>query len=39
MAKQIMTTGNPLPKEHVPCEEEVAQGLKRQELKNSESVG
>lgn len=38
MAKQIMTTGNPLPKEDVPSEE-VAQGLKRQELKNSESVG
>uniref|UniRef100_A0A3B4GPM2 Proteasome activator subunit 4 n=1 Tax=Pundamilia nyererei TaxID=303518 RepID=A0A3B4GPM2_9CICH len=39
VAKQIMTTGNPLPKEDVPSEEEVAQGLKRQELKNSESVG
>uniref|UniRef100_A0AAX7SGS9 Proteasome activator subunit 4 n=1 Tax=Astatotilapia calliptera TaxID=8154 RepID=A0AAX7SGS9_ASTCA len=37
VAKQIMTTGNPLPKEDVPSEEEVAQGLKRQELKNSES--
>uniref|UniRef100_A0A669EMM0 Proteasome activator subunit 4a n=1 Tax=Oreochromis niloticus TaxID=8128 RepID=A0A669EMM0_ORENI len=39
LAKQIMITGNPLPEELVPSEEEVAEGLKRQELKNSESVG
>uniref|UniRef100_A0A8C9XF59 Proteasome activator subunit 4 n=1 Tax=Sander lucioperca TaxID=283035 RepID=A0A8C9XF59_SANLU len=38
VAKQLMITGNPVPKEPVPSEEEVAEGLNRQELKNSESV-
>lgn len=38
MAKQLMITGNPLPEESVLSEEEAAEGLKRQELKNSESV-
>ncbi|XP_075933535.1 proteasome activator complex subunit 4A isoform X1 [Anarhichas minor] len=38
VAKQLMITGNPVPKEAVPSEEEAADGLKRQELKNSESV-
>lgn len=33
-----MTTGNPLPEEPVPSEEEVADGLRRQELKNKESI-
>ncbi|KAA8583909.1 hypothetical protein FQN60_015117 [Etheostoma spectabile] len=38
VAKQLMITGNPVPKEPVPSEDEVAEGLNRQELKNSESV-
>ncbi|XP_029305181.1 proteasome activator complex subunit 4A isoform X1 [Cottoperca gobio] len=38
VAKQLMTTGNPVPNEPVPPEEEVAESVKRQELKNSESV-
>uniref|UniRef100_UPI0037E73473 proteasome activator complex subunit 4A n=1 Tax=Semicossyphus pulcher TaxID=241346 RepID=UPI0037E73473 len=38
VAKQLMITGNPPPVEPVPSEEEAAEGLKRQELKNSESV-
>uniref|UniRef100_A0A8C2WJH7 Proteasome activator subunit 4 n=1 Tax=Cyclopterus lumpus TaxID=8103 RepID=A0A8C2WJH7_CYCLU len=38
VAKQLMITGNPVPKEPVPPEEEAAEGLKRQELKNLESV-
>ncbi len=38
MAKQLMITGNPLSEDPVPAEEEVAKGLNRQELKNSESV-
>ncbi|KAG7241635.1 hypothetical protein INR49_025411 [Caranx melampygus] len=38
VAKQLMITGNPFPVDPVPSEEEVAEGVKRQELKNSESV-
>lgn len=38
MAKQLMITGNPFPKDPVPSEEEAEEGVKRQELKNSESV-
>uniref|UniRef100_A0A8D3D7I1 Proteasome activator subunit 4 n=1 Tax=Scophthalmus maximus TaxID=52904 RepID=A0A8D3D7I1_SCOMX len=38
VAKQLMITGNPFPEDPVPSEEESADGLKRQELKNSESV-
>lgn len=38
MAKQLMITGNPFSEDPVPSEEETAQGLKKQELKNSESV-
>uniref|UniRef100_A0A3Q0SVQ3 Proteasome activator subunit 4 n=1 Tax=Amphilophus citrinellus TaxID=61819 RepID=A0A3Q0SVQ3_AMPCI len=38
VAKQIMTTGNPLPEELVSSEEEVAECLKRQELKNTDFV-
>ncbi|KAE8280512.1 Proteasome activator complex subunit 4B [Larimichthys crocea] len=38
VAKQLMITGNPFPKDPVPSEEEAAEGLKRQEIKNSESV-
>lgn len=38
MAKQLMITGNPFPEEPVPSEEETAEGLNRQELKNSESI-
>lgn len=33
-----MTTGNPIPEEPVLVEDEAAEGLKRQKLKNSESV-
>ena len=33
-----MTAGNPTPEEPVPAENEAAEGLKRQKLKNSESV-
>ncbi|XP_076019061.1 proteasome activator complex subunit 4A isoform X2 [Genypterus blacodes] len=39
VSKQLMVTGNPIPEEPVPSEEELAEGLRRQELKNSESVG
>ncbi len=38
MAKQLMITGNPLAEDPVPSEEEAAEALKRQEIKNSESV-
>lgn len=38
VAKQLMVTGNPLSAEPVPSDENVAEGLQRQELKNSESV-
>ncbi|KAM7385735.1 hypothetical protein PAMP_001796 [Pampus punctatissimus] len=38
VAKKLMVTGNPFPKEPVVSEEEAAEGLKRQDLKNSESV-
>ncbi|XP_054654643.1 proteasome activator complex subunit 4A [Dunckerocampus dactyliophorus] len=38
VAKQLMVTGNPLPKDPVPSEEETSEGVKRQQLKNSESV-
>ncbi|XP_018548726.1 proteasome activator complex subunit 4A isoform X1 [Lates calcarifer] len=38
VAKQLMITGNPFSEDPVPSEEETAQGLKKQELKNSESV-
>uniref|UniRef100_A0AAQ4QJM9 Proteasome activator subunit 4a n=1 Tax=Gasterosteus aculeatus aculeatus TaxID=481459 RepID=A0AAQ4QJM9_GASAC len=38
VANQLMITGNPVPKEPVPSEEEAADGLKRQESKNFESV-
>ncbi|XP_029377126.1 proteasome activator complex subunit 4A isoform X3 [Echeneis naucrates] len=38
VAKQLMITGNPCPDSPVPSEEEIAEGLKRQEVKNSESV-
>ncbi|KAG8000039.1 Proteasome activator complex subunit 4A [Nibea albiflora] len=38
VAKQLMITGNPLPEVPVPSEEEAADGLKRQGIKNSESV-
>ncbi|TKS85439.1 Proteasome activator complex subunit 4A [Collichthys lucidus] len=38
VAKQLMITGNPFPKDPVPSEEEAAEGLKRQATKNSESV-
>ncbi|KAL3050189.1 hypothetical protein OYC64_012265 [Pagothenia borchgrevinki] len=38
VAKRLMITGNPLPKEPVPSEEEVAEGVKKQELKNAECV-
>uniref|UniRef100_A0A3Q2Y0U2 Proteasome activator subunit 4 n=1 Tax=Hippocampus comes TaxID=109280 RepID=A0A3Q2Y0U2_HIPCM len=37
VAKQLMVTGNPLPKEPVPSEEETSRGVKRQDLKNFES--
>uniref|UniRef100_A0AAQ6IA71 Proteasome activator subunit 4 n=1 Tax=Anabas testudineus TaxID=64144 RepID=A0AAQ6IA71_ANATE len=38
VAKQLMITGNPFPEHPVPSEEETAEGVKRQELKNAESV-
>ncbi|XP_061914340.1 proteasome activator complex subunit 4A [Entelurus aequoreus] len=38
VAKQLMVTGNPLPKDPVPSEEETAEGVKRQQLKNLESI-
>ncbi|KAF3842217.1 hypothetical protein F7725_024168 [Dissostichus mawsoni] len=38
VAKRLMINGNPLPKEPVPSEEEVAEGVKKQELKNAECV-
>ncbi|XP_011482882.1 proteasome activator complex subunit 4 isoform X2 [Oryzias latipes] len=38
LAKKLMTAGNPLPQALMPSEEEEAEGLKRQKLKNSESV-
>uniref|UniRef100_A0A4W6E8I3 Proteasome activator subunit 4 n=1 Tax=Lates calcarifer TaxID=8187 RepID=A0A4W6E8I3_LATCA len=36
VAKQLMITGNPFSEDPVPSEEETAQGLKKQELKNSD---
>ncbi|KAM9847519.1 proteasome activator complex subunit 4A [Aulostomus maculatus] len=39
VAKQLMVTGNPSPKDPVPSEDEAAEGQQKQELKNSESVG
>lgn len=38
VAKQLMITSNPMPEEPVPLEEELAEGLRRQEVKNAESV-
>uniref|UniRef100_A0A1A7WAV3 Proteasome (Prosome, macropain) activator subunit 4 n=1 Tax=Iconisemion striatum TaxID=60296 RepID=A0A1A7WAV3_9TELE len=38
VAKQLMTAGNPVPKEPVPTEEKSEEGLNRQKLKNSEAV-
>ncbi|CAK6951662.1 proteasome activator complex subunit 4A isoform X1 [Scomber scombrus] len=38
VAKQLMVTGSPFPKDPPPSEEEAAEGLKRQGLKNSDSV-
>ncbi|XP_061602006.1 proteasome activator complex subunit 4A isoform X1 [Cololabis saira] len=38
VAKQLMTTGNPFPDDHVPTEDEAAEGLNRQQLKNTESI-
>ncbi|XP_047208464.1 proteasome activator complex subunit 4A isoform X1 [Girardinichthys multiradiatus] len=38
VAKLLMTTGSPFPEEPVPSEEESENGLKRQQLKNSEAV-
>ncbi|KAM6956793.1 proteasome activator complex subunit 4A [Aplochiton taeniatus] len=38
VAKQLMVTSCPFPKTSVPSEEEVTEGLQRQELKNSEAV-
>ncbi|XP_034040183.1 proteasome activator complex subunit 4A isoform X2 [Thalassophryne amazonica] len=38
VARQLMITGNPPSKEPVPSEQEVAEGLRKQELKNSESI-
>uniref|UniRef100_A0A667ZGH3 Proteasome activator subunit 4 n=1 Tax=Myripristis murdjan TaxID=586833 RepID=A0A667ZGH3_9TELE len=38
VAQKLMITGNPLSEESVPTEEDIAEGIRRQELKNSESV-
>ncbi|KAM9803831.1 proteasome activator complex subunit 4A [Neosynchiropus ocellatus] len=38
VSKQLMVAGHPFPEEPVPSEEDVAEGLRRQEVKNSESV-
>uniref|UniRef100_A0A671Y3T0 Proteasome activator subunit 4 n=1 Tax=Sparus aurata TaxID=8175 RepID=A0A671Y3T0_SPAAU len=38
VAKQLMITSSPTPEDPVPSEEELAEGLKRQEVKNAESV-
>ncbi|XP_041866071.1 proteasome activator complex subunit 4A isoform X1 [Melanotaenia boesemani] len=38
VANQLMTTGSPFPEEPVPSETDAKEGLKRQEIKNSESV-
>lgn len=38
MAKQLMATGNPLFEDPSPSEEEIAEGLKRQQLKHLEAV-
>uniref|UniRef100_A0A3Q3VQG8 Proteasome activator subunit 4 n=1 Tax=Mola mola TaxID=94237 RepID=A0A3Q3VQG8_MOLML len=38
VAKQLMITENPCPKDPIPSEQEVAEGLKRQEAKSSDSV-
>ncbi|XP_016892945.1 proteasome activator complex subunit 4A isoform X2 [Cynoglossus semilaevis] len=38
LAKKLWVTGNPIPKDPLPSDDEIAEGLKRQELKNSEAV-
>ncbi|XP_068596993.1 proteasome activator complex subunit 4A [Brachionichthys hirsutus] len=38
VAKQLMTTGNPFPADPIPSKEEEEEGLKNQQLKNSESL-
>lgn len=38
VAKQLMITSSPMPEDPVPSEDELAEGLKRQEVKNAESV-
>ncbi|KAM3863185.1 LOW QUALITY PROTEIN: proteasome activator complex subunit 4A [Diretmus argenteus] len=38
VAQKLMVTGKPFPEEPVPSEEDVAEGLKRQELKNSDCL-
>ncbi|XP_068183158.1 proteasome activator complex subunit 4A [Antennarius striatus] len=38
VAKKLMIAGNPFPTDPIPSEEEVTEGLRNQELKNTESL-